>query len=149
MIEEWLKALEIDDMCQWDVLVFLHRHRTALLSAENMARFMCYGSGPVVDALEDLASKGLVERSRLSQGARWYQLIPLDGPQQRSFERLMDLSQSRAGRLAVTEQLHKMSQHAAVVITARAGKCQGNVNSLRGQYLLASGKEAKKWPKAI
>jgi hypothetical protein len=65
----------IDEICQWDVLVFLHRHRTALLSAEQITRLMCHGSRAVITALDDLAAAGIVERSRLLQGARLYQLI--------------------------------------------------------------------------
>ena len=31
MIEELLKTLGVDSICQWDVLVFLHRHCTCWL----------------------------------------------------------------------------------------------------------------------
>ena len=146
MVADWLKILGIDEIPQWDVLVFLHRHRTTLLSAEHIARLMCYAAGPVITALDHLESKGIIERSRLSQGARTYQMNHLTGSPGHAFLKLMDLAKSRAGRLAVTEELSKMRQHATVSITAHVGKGKGKVDRKRRQ---SSGKGAQKWLKAI
>ena len=114
-IDEWFKTLAIDEMCQWDLLLFLHRRRTTLLSAEQIARFMCYGTAPVVTALDHLESLSIVERSRLSQGARLYRLIELDGPRAEAFKELMALTESRSGRLAMAEKLLNPGSSAKIV----------------------------------
>src|SRR5919109_400151 len=112
MIKEWLKSLAIDNICQWDLLVFLHRHRTALVGAEDIARLVPYGTGPIVTALDYLESQGLVERSRLSQGARLYQLIQVQGPRGHAFRELVALTLSRAGRLQIAANLRQNCQSA-------------------------------------
>src|SRR5437763_3413121 len=104
-IHEWLKTLGIDGICQWDVLVFLHRHRNTLLSADQVARLTCYGTAPVVTALDHLELLGMVERSRLSQGARLYRVIGFDGPRAHAFRELMALTERRSGRLVMAEKL--------------------------------------------
>ena len=80
----WLHTLGVVSLCQWDVLVFLYRHQTTLLGAADLARLLGYASDPIVVALDVLESLGLVERSRVSQGARLYQfIVPLDLPARR------------------------------------------------------------------
>lgn len=141
MIRGWLETLGINEICQLDVLVFLHHHRTALLSAEQMAGFMCHGSAAVVAALDHLESLRIVERSRLSQGARIYQVIPLpDGPRGRAFQELMALMESRAGRLAITEKLRETNRRTAVVVLSVPAA---------NQRAPLAGKGARQWPKAI
>src|SRR5229473_1778163 len=76
-VEDWLKTLGIESLCQWDVLVFLYRHQSSLVSAEDIARFLGYATVEVVAALDSLESSGLVERSRVSQGVRLYHLTAL------------------------------------------------------------------------
>ena len=122
MVREWLKALAIVEIRQWDVLVFLHRHRTVLLSAEQIARLMCYGPASIVTALDNLESLGMVARSRLSRGVRLYQLIELDGPRSHAFQELMALTESRVGWLEIHEKLRKASSHTAAVLTVRPVK---------------------------
>jgi DNA-binding MarR family transcriptional regulator len=101
MSEDWLKTLGIGDICQWDVLVFLHRQRNALLSPDDLDSLMGYEEGAVARALEHLESAGLVERSRESYGVRLYHLNRLSGSHRRAFEGLVASSDSRAGRLAL------------------------------------------------
>src|ERR1700680_2471562 len=70
-VNRWLKTLGIESLCQWDVLVFLYRHQSSLVSAELIARFLGHATAEVVAALDSLESSGLVERSRVShQGVR-------------------------------------------------------------------------------
>ena len=105
MIDKAIQTLGIHQMCQWDVLVFLHRHRTTLLSADQIARFTCYGTGSVIAALDHLEAKGLVERSRLSRGVRLYQLTAMDNPRGPAFDELLRLTGSRTGRVGLMEKL--------------------------------------------
>jgi DNA-binding MarR family transcriptional regulator len=105
-IDAWLKILGIDSLTQWDILVFLYRHRTSLVGAEFIARLLGYATDPVVIALEVLESLGLVERSRAAQGVRLYQFtLPADPPRRDAFERLTALADSRAGRLQLYKKL--------------------------------------------
>ena len=104
----WLKALGIGSLCQWDVLVFLYRHQTSLSGANHLSHLLDYGVEPVVAALDVLKSLGLVECSRVSQGARLYQFtVPPVSPRGGALQRLLDLAGHRAGRLLLTAQLRR------------------------------------------
>src|SRR5262249_61142072 len=88
-VEAWLETLGIDSLTQWDMLVFLYRHRTTLIGAEFIARLLGYTTASVVAALDVLESLELVERSRAFQGARLYQFTLPDGsPRRDAFDRL-------------------------------------------------------------
>src|ERR1019366_6106096 len=98
-VEGWLKTLGIESLCQWDVLVFQYRHQSSLVSAEHIARFLGYATAEVVAALDSLESSGLVERSRVSQGVRWYQSTAPAGPTRRdASERFMTLADRHTAR---------------------------------------------------
>src|ERR1700730_8766367 len=99
-VDGWLKTLGIESLCQWDVLVFLYRHQFSLISAEHFAHFLGYATAEVVAALDSLESSGLVERSRVSQGVRLYQVTASADPARRdALERLMTLVDSRTLRV--------------------------------------------------
>ena len=105
-VEGWLKTLGIESLCQWDVLVFQYRHQSSLVSAEHIARFLGYATAEVVAALDSVESSGLVERSRVSQGVRLYQLTaPADPTRRDALERLMTLADSHTVRLLLTRRL--------------------------------------------
>ena len=113
-VEGWLKTLGIASLCQWDVLVFLYRHQSSLVSAEHIARFLGYATTEVVAALDSLESSGLLERSRVSQGVRLYQLTtlasapaPEGGKSEvgRALERLMTHVDSRTLRVLQARRL--------------------------------------------
>jgi hypothetical protein len=111
-VEGWLKALGVDSLCQWDVLVFLHGHRASLLGADHVARLLGYPNEPVIAALDALEALGLVERSRVSGGARLYQFTaPAGGPRGEAVERLLDLAVDRPGRLRLLAQLRRGEQN--------------------------------------
>ena len=98
-VEGWLKTLGIESLCQWDVLVFLYRHQSSLVGAEHIVRFLGHATAEVVAALDSLESSGLVERSRVSQGVRLYQLTaPADLTHRDALERLMTLADSHTVR---------------------------------------------------
>jgi DNA-binding MarR family transcriptional regulator len=106
LVENWLKTLGIESLCQWDVLVFLYRHQASLVSAEYIARFLGYATAEVVAALDSLESSRLVERSRVSQGVRLYQLTaPADPALNDALERLMTFGYSRIARLLLARRL--------------------------------------------
>ncbi|MEX2309055.1 MAG: helix-turn-helix domain-containing protein [Pirellulales bacterium] len=105
-VEGGLKTLGVELLCQWDVLVFLYRHQSSLVSAEHIARFLGYPSAEVVATLDSLESSGLVERSRVSQGVRLYQVTaPADPARRDALERLMTLADSHTVRLLLARRL--------------------------------------------
>ena len=107
-IEDWLKTLGVESLCQWDVLVFLHRHLTCLVSAEDIARLLGHPTGEVVAALDSLEPLGLVERSRVDRGVRLYQFAAPGDPQPGdALDRLLTLAGSRAGRLLLSKKLRR------------------------------------------
>ncbi len=105
-VENWLKTLGIESLCQWDVLVFLYRHQPSLVSAEHIARFLGYATAEVVAALDSLESSGLVVRSRVSQGVRLYQLTaPTDPTRRDALEQLMTFADGHTVRLLLARRL--------------------------------------------
>jgi hypothetical protein len=105
-MEGWLNHLAIDTLPQWDVLAFAYRHRTSLVGADLIARLLGYANGPVVAALDLLDGLGLVERSRAYQGVRLYQFtLPPDRVRRDAFDRLMELADTRVGRLQMSKHL--------------------------------------------
>jgi hypothetical protein len=107
-VESWLDILGIDLFCQWDVLVFLHRHPTSLISAEHIARLLGHPTGEVVTALDSLESLGFVERSRVDQGVRLYQHVTPRRPGHGDIlDRLLALGATRAGRLILSRTLRR------------------------------------------
>src|ERR1700730_3758351 len=105
-VEGWLKTLGIESLCQWDMLVFLDRHPSLLVSVEHIVRFLGYATAEVVAALDSLVSSGLVERSRVSQGVRLYQVTASADPAHRdALERLMTLADNHPVRLLLARRL--------------------------------------------
>jgi len=85
-----LDLLHINRLVEWDVFAFVRRHGASLAGAEQIARLVGYDRRTVASALEFLAGKGLLERSRNSNGVRLYRLSRLapDDPRQRCLEEL-------------------------------------------------------------
>jgi predicted transcriptional regulator len=107
LIQECFKTLGISLFGDWDVLIFLYRHQFSLSSAEQIARLLGYTSQSVGDALNRLESQGLVQRSRFSQGVRFYQFVSSEAhlAPDSSLRRLMSLAENRNGRLLLATHL--------------------------------------------
>jgi hypothetical protein len=100
-----LEMLGISLLCEWDVLVFLHRHGVILNSEGQIARLLGYGKSAVASALDKLESSGLAQRSRSSRGIRLFRFaLPADS-RSGSFFDLMNLTEQRSGRLLVANIL--------------------------------------------
>jgi len=114
-IDQHLKTLDISLLAEWDVLAFLDRHGTNLVSAEQIARLIGHDKGAVGAALEKVTSAGLVQRSRSSQGVRLYRLHPMKDPsQQHSFKDLMNLASTRSGRILLIRTLQQRANGAEI-----------------------------------
>lgn len=109
-VDAWLESLGIGLRCEWDLLVFLHRHHASLVGAEHVARLLGYPTGEVIAALDHLETLGLVERSRVNQGVRLYHFVaPGDPRRSNALERLLGIAQARAGRLLLVKKLGRAS----------------------------------------
>jgi len=105
-IAGWFHTLGVASLDEWHVLLFLAQHQTTLLGAEYLARLLGYAPERVVAALDALEIHALVERSRVSQGARLYKcLVPLDSPRREAWAQLQALASDRAGRIRIYIQL--------------------------------------------
>lgn len=97
-----LELLGISLLCEWDVLVFLHRHGVILNSEGQIARLLGYGMAGVAAALEKLESIGLAQRSRSSRGIRLYRFAPVVVESRHAcFLDLLSLAEQRNGRLVL------------------------------------------------
>jgi hypothetical protein len=107
-VRGWLHTLGVGSLCQWHVLCFLSRHQTTLLGAEYLAGLLGYATEVVVVALDVLEAQELVERSRVSQGARLYKFVTLPvSPRGEAFVQLQALVGNRAGRRCIYTQLRE------------------------------------------
>jgi len=107
-IANWLHTLGVTSLCQWEVLVFLYKHQSALLAVADLARLLGYPSHDMVIALDSLEALELVVRSRVSQGARLYQFsVPIDSPRGVAFLRLYTLANHPAGLARVAQHVRR------------------------------------------
>src|ERR1700724_2337029 len=105
-VQRCLDSMGISLLSDWDVLAFVYRHGAILASADQMARFIGYESTVVTAALGRLESENLIERSRRSDGVRFYRIVAsTDAGRQRCLQQIISLSETRIGRLLLAKQL--------------------------------------------
>ena len=106
-IQDCLRSLGIACLSDWDVLIFVYRHKANLSSADQLARLLGYSSKVVGVSLDRLESQSLIQRSRYSQGVRFYELAPSVVPvaAESCLGQLISLSGTRAGRLVLVRLL--------------------------------------------
>jgi hypothetical protein len=104
--DDCLDTWGISLVVEWDLLVFLRRHRTSLVTDERISWLLGYGKNVVDKAVEEMETAGLVRRSRSSQGARIHQLATsVDIPRQESFELLLKLIEKPVARGLLVRRL--------------------------------------------
>ena len=109
-VGEDLKFLGISTLSEWDVLTFLHRHGTILTSAAEIALLLGGNKAGVSTALDKLATLGLIQRSRGSQGVRLYRIsVQTDPARYSCLMELMSLAENRKGRLLLLKHLPRES----------------------------------------
>jgi hypothetical protein len=110
-VRERLKILGVSTLSEWDVLTFLQRHGTSLTSAAEIALLLGANKAGVSAAIDRLASVGLIQRSRGSQGVRLYRIsVPTDPSCHSCFIELMRLAENRDGRLLLLKHLPRESR---------------------------------------
>jgi len=106
LVQEGLHALGVAFLCDWDALAFLHRHSPSLATAAQLAPLIGYDKAEIGVALHRLATLGLIQRSRVSQGIRIYRYTEPPEPGRHACLRsLMSLAQNRTGRLLLLKHL--------------------------------------------
>jgi DNA-binding MarR family transcriptional regulator len=104
-IQSYLEQLGISQISEWDVLDFIYCHRVSLASTDQIARLVGYAIEVVDSALARLEREKLIERSRLSNGVRFYRIVdPTHAEQRKCLQQLVSLSRSRNGRLLLLKQ---------------------------------------------
>jgi DNA-binding MarR family transcriptional regulator len=108
LVQEYVKDSGLVSLAEWDVLIFLYRHQSSLASAEQIARLLGHPNEAVDRALETLERHKLIQRSRPSQGVRFYKLFSeaqLD-PGNR-LRQLTRFAAHRSGRLLLVKHLRR------------------------------------------
>lgn len=106
LVLESLQALGITRVSEWETLAFVSRHAASLGTAAQIAPFIGYDKADIAAALRKLEALGLLQRSRVSQGVRFYQLSePREPDRESHLLALVNLAQSRMGRLLVIKHL--------------------------------------------
>ena len=105
-LEHCLKSLGISLLSELDVLVFVHRRKTSLTSVKQIASLIGHDQAAVSNALGLLEREQLIEPSIAFQGLRFYRILPQrDSGRQQCFRQLVNLSETRAGRLQLKKHL--------------------------------------------
>jgi DNA-binding MarR family transcriptional regulator len=105
-VRGWLHTIGVESRCQWDLVVFLSRHRTTLMSPESLARLVGYRCETVTAAIDSLEALQLVKRAG-SHGARLYEIARVVPPRRAALERLLAMSEVREGRITVWRHLRR------------------------------------------
>ena len=100
------RAPMIQNACDLDLMIFLHRHPRILLTSERLAELVGYDRKEIAKALDGFIEAGLVERTaqQSMHAARMFVLL-LDSPQGGGMRALLELGSTRVGRQHILEVL--------------------------------------------
>ena len=105
-VQTCLDSMGISLLSEWDVLAFVYRHGASLASSDQIAHLVGYESTVVKAALDRLESENLIERSRPTEGVRFYRIFASsDARRQRRLQQIVSLSETRVGRLLLAKRL--------------------------------------------
>jgi DNA-binding MarR family transcriptional regulator len=105
LVRECLQAIGVTRLSEWDALTFLYRHPVSLGTPAQIAQLIGYDKAEIGGALHTLEALGLIQRSRVSQGIRFYQFSATRDRQSCLLE-LMSQVQNRRGRLLLLKHLN-------------------------------------------
>ena len=111
-LQSCLESVGISHLSEWDVLAFLYRHGACLIRADHIARLTGHELAVVGTALHQLECGKIIEPSPSSQGVRLYRIVTsMDAGRQRALQQLVRLSETRAGRVLLQQQLKPVSRN--------------------------------------
>lgn len=123
-VQTCLDSIGISLLSEWDVLSFVYRHGASLASTDQIAGLIGYESTVVRAALDRLEGENLIERSRPSNGVRFFRILAsTDAGRQRCLQQIVSLSETRAGRLLLARRLKPDGSN-------RAGKNNRNTQTI-------------------
>ena len=101
------RAPVIQNACDLDLMVFLHRHPRTLLTSEQVSALVGYNLREVAKSIDAFIEVGLLERTaqQSMHAARMFVLL-LDSPQGAGIRALLELSSTRKGRQHILEALN-------------------------------------------
>jgi DNA-binding MarR family transcriptional regulator len=106
LILESLQTLGVVFLSEWDALTFVYQRGASLCTAAQIARLIGYDKAETGFALQKLEALGLIKRSRVANGIRFYRFSePAEPVRRRCLTEMMSLSQDRAGRLLLLRHL--------------------------------------------
>lgn len=101
------RAAVIQNACDLDLLVFLHRHPRTLLTTEQLAGFVGYNLKDIAKSLENFIDAGLLGRTTQGGHAARMFLLLLDGPHGGGVRPLLDVAATRRGRQELLAALNE------------------------------------------
>ena len=105
-LKELLAGISVvQNGCDLDLLVFLHRHPRTLLTNEQIAAFVGYDMKQVAKSLEAFVEAGLLERTQNPTHAARMYLLKLQGPHSGGPKNLLELASTREGRRAILDTM--------------------------------------------
>jgi len=101
------RAPVIQNACELDLILFLHRHPRTLLTSEQLAGFVGYNLKEIAKALDAFIEAGLLARTTQQSlhAARMFVLL-LGGPQGEGVKAVLGLGSTRAGRQGILDALN-------------------------------------------
>jgi DNA-binding MarR family transcriptional regulator len=108
LVVEGLQAVGVANLAEWDALTFLYFHAASLCTPAQIAQLVGYDKAEIGAALHKLEALGLLQRSRVSQGIRFYRFsTPAEPSRHACLLELMNLAGNRAGRLLLLKHLKR------------------------------------------
>ena len=116
-VQRWLETIGVESLCQWDVIVFLNRHQTILMSPEQLARRMGYPTATILGTLDSLAAHGFVRLFSGSSDARLYEsTTPTEPSQHEALGQLLVLADDCPDCLLLREYLRRRDRRAGAAL---------------------------------
>ena len=130
-VERWLTMLGVQSLAEWDVLMFLYRHRFSLFRTDAIPPLAGYSSDVSSAALSSLERLGLVKRLRAPANEDIYTPKSPDEPaREMALNHLMDLAEDRTVRLALIGQPAKPNSPVREADSRRTRQIGGAFNRL-------------------
>lgn len=105
-IQDLLRQLEVvRDVCDLDLLVFLHRHPRALLACDRLAAYIGCDPERTARSLDRLIAAGIAARRQGPSGAAPLIHFVGDGRQRERLAALLAIASTRNGRAQVLQAL--------------------------------------------
>jgi hypothetical protein len=97
----------IQNACDLDLILFLHRHPRMLLTSERLAELVGYNLKEIAKSLDSFIDAGVLERTQQSTHAARLFVLTVDGPHMGGVRTLLDSGSTRQGRRFILDALRE------------------------------------------